>query len=250
VTDIPVGCVSLPVPGDGLFDFGPDTAIDIVFTGIGGSCSVTAERFDTPPTEPVGVAEIFIGDYYWSIGAPVCTFAAGTEIRFDLDELPGGGGFLDPSAINVYKRSSGETEFSAVPSVTYDAATNEIVVSGLTGFSEFVFASDTGVGVAEEDPVGPGSQRGEFSVGELYPNPSGLSTNIDVTTGREQRVSVAVYDVTGRRVASVFEGRLGASAKRTFSVGAAAIADLAAGTYVVVVRGDTVVESRSLVVVK
>ena len=241
VTDVPVGCVSLPAATDGTYDFGPDTAVDIVFSGLGGSCSVTAERFDEAPTEPTGVAEIHIGDYYWAIGAPTCTFDAGTEIRFDLDELPDGGGFIDQTAINVYKRSSGETDFTEVPSVSYDAATNEIVVSGLTGFSEFVFASDASVSVEHQ------TLRDGYRVGVLYPNPTHGSARVEVTVADEQRVSVSVFDVNGRKVTTAFDGRLRAGEAGTVEVNGAV---LAAGTYVVIVRGESFVASRSLVLVK
>ncbi len=236
VTDVPVGCETRAVESDGAYDFGPDAAVDIVFSGLGGSCSVLAERFERPPPEPTGIAEVVIGDYYWSIGAPTCTFDAGTEIRFNLDELPAGSGFADPSAIKVYKRSGDEDDFTEVTTVTYDAATNEIVVTGLTGFSEFAFAGDMGVGVDEiarfESPA---------IIGAPYPNPSASTVQFDITVAEAQQVRVAVYDMLGRRVATVPARELQAGELHSVST---PVTNLASGAYIIKVDGERFVDVR------
>jgi len=53
-----------------------------------------------------------------------------------------------------------------------------------------------------------------FSVGEAYPNPFNPTTSIDFTLDRTCQVKMTVYDVLGRKVATVLDARMDAGSHR------------------------------------
>ena len=79
------------------------------------------------------------------------------------------------------------------------------------------------------------------------PNPTRGRASTRLAVAEAQRVAVTLVDVTGRRVATLFEGRLEADAPVEVAVEASR---LAAGVYVVVVEGETVRASTRLSVVR
>ncbi|MEM6337033.1 MAG: T9SS type A sorting domain-containing protein, partial [Bacteroidota bacterium] len=77
---------------------------------------------------------------------------------------------------------------------------------------------------------------GDFDVQPAYPNPFVQSTQFRISVDEVQRVRVDAYDVVGRRVARLFEGRVTASLPETIRWDNAA---LPAGTYLVRVQGES-----------
>ena len=82
---------------------------------------------------------------------------------------------------------------------------------------------------------------------DVFPNPAAGRATVRLTVEATQRVTVAVYDVTGRRVEALFDGTL--EAGEPLEVGLEA-SKLAAGVYVVVVEGERVRASRRISVVR
>lgn len=92
--------------------------------------------------------------------------------------------------------------------------------------------------VANEDEAQPLA----LELGPAYPNPFSERTTLTLSLTEAQEVTVAVYDVAGRRVATLHDGRLAGGRAHAFALDAAGLAD---GTYVVRVRaGDRVAERR------
>ncbi len=82
-----------------------------------------------------------------------------------------------------------------------------------------------------------------------YPNPVRTQTTVEVAVKERQPVTVAVYDVLGRRVTTLHDGPLPAQDARRFRLNAAE-AGLSSGTYFVRVRGETFVDTQRLSVVR
>ena len=79
---------------------------------------------------------------------------------------------------------------------------------------------------------------------EVYPNPTSGAVSFDVSVAEVQHARVAVYDLLGRRVHTAFEGTLQAGAAVPVQ---ADLSALAAGLYVVRLEGESVSETRRLV---
>jgi hypothetical protein len=101
---------------------------------------VTVERFDEPPSGTSGIGESMVSSYRVEISVEDgLSVGDSSEVRFDVSMLEGIG---DPSRVRIYTRElPGVGSFQEV-ATSYDSSANELV--GLvSGFSEFVFASDT-----------------------------------------------------------------------------------------------------------
>ena len=80
----------------------------------------------------------------------------------------------------------------------------------------------------------------------VYPNPFSSRATVELSTARSERVSVQVFDVLGRWVATVFEGVLAPGA-RAFDLSAQG---LKAGTYVVRIQGESFMHSEPVAVIR
>ncbi|MEM8602136.1 MAG: T9SS type A sorting domain-containing protein [Bacteroidota bacterium] len=94
-----------------------------------------------------------------------------------------------------------------------------------------VWRTAAGVSVAVEESVPEG--KGGAGLGAVYPNPAGGAVTVPVTLAESTEVTVVVYDVLGRAVATLAEGTraLGRHALTLDTAG------LAPGVYVVRVEG-------------
>ena len=122
-------------------DFGESTGVDIAFSdATAGAGTVTVERFTDGASGPAGIDESAVSSYRVEISATDgLSVGENTEVRFDVSLLSG---IDDPSRVAIYTRDlSGIAGFQATPT-SYDDAANELVAQ-VSGFSEFVFASDT-----------------------------------------------------------------------------------------------------------
>lgn len=89
-----------------------------------------------------------------------------------------------------------------------------------------------------EQPVA-GEAPAEAVEGRLAlagPNPFGASTAVTLQLARSERVTLALYDARGRRMAVLHDGPVAAGAARRFAIDAAR---LPAGVYVVRAQGET-----------
>lgn len=130
------------IEGDGPVDFGSGTGVDILMSGSMNTGPVSAGRYANGPESANGISEQNVSTYRWIITNPGgIYFSESTELRFRLSEIPGHG-IHDGDQVSVYSRNfPGIGEFTSCQA-TFAPLAGEIVVSGLTGFSEFVFASN------------------------------------------------------------------------------------------------------------
>ena len=119
--------------------------------------------------------------------------------------------------------------------------------------SEYDFATDAAVSWTErfelragatEAEAGP--SENEVHIGEPYPNPTASVSSIRLHAGLAQAVQVDVVDALGRRVGR-YAAALEAGVPTTLSLEAR---QLAPGTYLAVVRGETFAETRRLTVAR
>jgi hypothetical protein len=114
--------------------------VDIAFTGVDGSGTVTVEKFSDAPDNVDGISESNVSAYRHVITADGdLTFGTNTEVRLDVGTLDG---ISDASNVTIYKRPDvGTGSFSGL-TTNYDTGADELVAT--TGsFSEFALASDT-----------------------------------------------------------------------------------------------------------
>jgi hypothetical protein len=84
----------------------------------------------------------------------------------------------------------------------------------------------------------------EYDIGKPYPNPFRSRSTLDVTVRESQKVQVVLYDVLGRRVKVVHDGRL--PAQETTSIRLRS-SQLSSGVYFLRVKGDAFSEVRRVV---
>ena len=98
----------------------------------------------------------------------------------------------------------------------------------------------TGVASSVETPEG-------YVLSAAYPNPFNPQTQFTLAVNQRQRVTVAVYDALGRRIASLHDGVLAANTVHPFAFDAGS---LPSGLYVIRVSGETFAAARRAMLVK
>ena len=88
---------------------------------------------------------------------------------------------------------------------------------------------------------------GAFELSGVYPNPVRSSASIDLAVREKQNIKIELYDLLGRRVATVADRDLPSNKTLTFSIGASR---LASGSYFLRVRGNEFSETRRVIVVR
>lgn len=88
---------------------------------------------------------------------------------------------------------------------------------------------------------------GAYQLLDAAPNPFNTKTTFKLTLQAAQEVTIALYDVLGRRVAQLHDGMLDAERAHTFTIDAAL---LSSGVYFYRVQGESFAVSRSVVVAK
>lgn len=99
-----------------------------------------------------------------------------------------------------------------------------------------------GAATALDIPIG-----GAFSLGGPQPNPSDGTAEIEVVAEEEQNVRIVLYDLLGRRVQVLHDDFLSAKRPLVLRTGGR---ELASGTYVLRVRGETFTETRKMIVLR
>ncbi|WP_412061418.1 beta strand repeat-containing protein [Rubrivirga sp. IMCC45206] len=110
-------------------------------------------------------------------------------------------------------------------------------------------ADDIGAFEAGASPVaiGDGPEAGAFALAAPAPNPTTSRTTLSFSVATAERVEVAVFNVLGQRVLTVFDGLAAASDVQTVPVD---VSGLASGVYVVRLAGAQGVATRQLTVVR
>jgi len=86
-----------------------------------------------------------------------------------------------------------------------------------------------------------------FLLSAPYPNPFNPTAQVDLAVGATQQIGVALYDLTGRQVLTVYDGLLHANTQRTLSLDASF---LPSGTYLLRVQGESFSATRPLTLLK
>ncbi|MEM1096538.1 MAG: S8 family serine peptidase [Bacteroidota bacterium] len=86
-----------------------------------------------------------------------------------------------------------------------------------------------------------------YVLSEVYPNPFNPTAQFSLLLRQQEEVNIGVYDVTGRRVAMLHQGRLDPSQLHTFTLDASV---LASGLYLVRASGETFAATRRALLVK
>ncbi|WP_141491728.1 T9SS type A sorting domain-containing protein [Longimonas halophila] len=139
------------VNADGSYAFG-NTGLTTNLTGVSGSGTVTAARFDTPPSNTNGIDASFdVSPYRWIVVQDNdLQFDAASVLRFERSAIPAPG-FDEANGPNVtvYRRGTPDTGTFGALTTTYDnggttgdLSDDVLDATGATGFSEFVLASD------------------------------------------------------------------------------------------------------------
>ena len=88
---------------------------------------------------------------------------------------------------------------------------------------------------------------GTHLLSEVYPNPFNPQATFSLALSRTQEVSIGVYDMMGRRVATLHEGTLQGAQAHLFTVDGSR---LASGAYFVRIAGETFADSRRVTLLK
>lgn len=86
-----------------------------------------------------------------------------------------------------------------------------------------------------------------FGLDQNYPNPFNPSTNINFSLPQTSRVTLAVYDMLGRRVATLLDNQQLNAANHSVSFDASA---LASGMYIYRIEAGTFVSTRKMMLIK
>ncbi|MFK7844908.1 MAG: alkaline phosphatase family protein [Rhodothermales bacterium] len=106
---------------------------------------------------------------------------------------------------------------------------------------------EEGILTSNEASIEIPRQPAQFFISQNYPNPFGPETQFDIELAKSQHVDVALYDVQGKRIASLYEGVLPARQPHPIKV---AVADLSNGIYMMRFQGEYFSTVRSVVLLK
>ncbi len=88
---------------------------------------------------------------------------------------------------------------------------------------------------------------GTHQLDAAYPNPFNPSTQFTLTVAQEQKVKVAIFDVQGRQVSTLYDGLLPANTATKFQFDASL---LSSGIYLYRATGSSFAETRQVMLVK
>jgi uncharacterized delta-60 repeat protein len=125
-----------------------------------------------------------------------------------------------------------------------------IVAVGSThdGFqTDFALAGYLPESVTSTEPHSPTEPQASHELSLVRPNPLDADAGFTLFVASAQDIAVELFDALGRRVASLYEGRLVAGETRSFTIRGGA---LAAGVYALRVRGEAFSDVRKVTVVR
>jgi hypothetical protein len=86
-----------------------------------------------------------------------------------------------------------------------------------------------------------------YLLGDVYPNPFDARAQFSVAVREEQNVTVVLYDILGRHVATLFDGPLTANQNHQIQLDGSR---LASGSFLLRIEGEQFVETRSIMRVR
>lgn len=222
--------------------------------------NATSEADEEPASCTFGSPDNDSGQSVWWSYTPL----EDGDLTLDTDGsmLPEGAGFTD-TIITIYQSGFEVDCNDDDPDNTEPGDfTSRIADFAVDAGEEYLIRVSTYAGggresgqvlLSVEGPAGEGGTANEETgtaiarMSQPSPNPVTARAALDLTIDRAQHVTVAVYDLLGRRVAELFNGQLAAG--RTLPLVFEAKA-LPAGLYVIQARGDTFSETRRVTLVR
>lgn len=138
------------------------------------------------------------------------------------------------------------------PVYIYDTAATIAAVLGLSQPYAWIgrpvrSAFEEGILTSNEATIEVPRQPAQYFISQNYPNPFGPETQFDVELAKSQHLNVALYDVQGKRIASLYDGVLPARQPHQIKV---AVVDLSNGIYMMRFQGEYFSTVRSVVLLK
>ena len=214
-----------------------ETGTSITFSGIDGEGAVSISRFNSAPESPDGIdEELEIAGQRLVISADDELDFGLAELRIDVDEL----GIDDPENTTIYRRAEeGSGTFEPLDT-EYDQDAGELVAT-VDGFSELAFAT----GMVTSTFADAGLPK-TYKLSQNYPNPFNPATIIEFALPEAGDVELTVYNILGRRVATlVNEHKQAGHHQVTFDAG-----NLASGLYFYRIRAGEFTNTRKLMLIK
>ncbi|HOX41516.1 MAG TPA: T9SS type A sorting domain-containing protein [bacterium] len=161
----------------------------------------------------------------------ICFYKSGKMIYFDYDYVDAPDNTLEPlqvSSFDTYVDMPASYDSIAyVPNYSVQS-TGDIIISNLADLSRFTAAPK------------------EFSLSQNYPNPFNASTTFSFFIDQPQAVRLEIFDITGKSVMIPFSEAVSIGEKSiTINAG-----DWPSGTYFAVLRGESQVVVRKMMMVR
>ncbi len=220
-----------------------ETGLSLQFTGIPQDVEfdVLVDFLETPPKEVsfTGPPPKIQSDFSWVVTSLGNSFETAILYLHDFD-LPD---VENLEELAIYSRPVADIgEFSMLSNTEYDIDLDALKVQ-LPGFSEFIVASiETAVSIEDE---GSGIPQ-EFTLAQNYPNPFNPTTTIGYQLPQQSEVRLEVFDMIGRRVATLVDETMQAGHHRVeFNA-----SNLASGIYFYRMAAGDEVMMRKLTLIK
>ncbi len=159
--------------------------------------------------------------------------------RFDIEKASDNGVFTKIDELAAAGKS--ETAISYGPVVDYSVDYGQTYVYRLK-----MVDLDGQFDYSEEKTVTIDGAEGGVSLGQAMPNPANDMTRFELTLSNEMNLEMVIYDMGGKKVATVLNGSKG---QGTYSLDVD-LSDLSSGAYTLVLRSGDVVITRQIKVVK
>ena len=201
-------------------DYDNDGDLDVLLTGDAGSESISriyrsdGAPANTSPTAPTGLSAQVVGDHVtlsWTEATDAQTPAAGLSYNLRIGTTPGGNQVTAgmANASSGYRRVAQLGNAQERTSWTVKLQRQGIhywSVQAVDGaFAGSPFAVERGFASTVEVPEGP-PENMSFALVGANPAPGEASFRFGLPA--KARVSLAIYDVSGRRVAELLDGEL------------------------------------------
>jgi hypothetical protein len=175
--------------------------------------------------------------------------ASGIELRWQFSD-PGSFG-----AVTVERAQAQDGPWAAVVVERHDESGVSVALDrSAQGGSTYWYriAANTGATRVTFGPIEAtaGEVIVDFALGRPLPNPTSGETRVDLAVPRDSRVSLGLYDMQGRRVATLMEGLLPAGRHQAMWNGTAGGRSAPAGIYFVRMQAPGVSLTRRLVVTR